>query len=69
MVSTFMLPFQTYRPNAFHVKVINNPGALALGFESRKQFGVGINNSSDHPIEVVELEVFLALELCEVVTK
>jgi hypothetical protein len=69
MISALVLSFQTYRPEISHVEVINAPASLAPNFESRKQFAVGIDNSSDHSIEVVKMEVLLAPELFELVTK
>jgi hypothetical protein len=69
MVSPPVLPFQTYGPKASHVEVVNGPAPFALDVESRKQLGVGVNDSSYHSIEVVELEILLAVELCELVTK
>ena len=69
MLSAPMLPFQTYRPEVWYVEVIYNPGPPALDLEARKKLGLDIDYSSDHPIEIVELEMFLALEPFELVAK
>jgi hypothetical protein len=49
--------------------VINGPASLTLNVESGKQLAVGIDDSSDHSVEIIEVEIFLALEPFELVTK